>query len=315
MMDLEKKDIIYTFEDIENIINNGIDYKLSKNILDQIQLISDKVGAPEYIKTPQFDKREKKKNKENKRVILNEDWEDIRNFEITERKKNEGIDLTIDSVRKIINKITEKTYDNLYPNLIQSLDEIEDKDFNMEDIDKLADSIFVILSQTKFYGKMYSKLFKDLKERYPFLEKILDIHLNNFKNLIDSIVYINPNIDYDNYCKNNKINEKINSEAIFYVNLLNINVISIENTIDIITYIINKSFKLIDEEDKTEIIQELGEIYGNMIIEGKENLVTHENWHNIYDNIKLICSYKIKDYKSLSNKFKFKNMDILDVLE
>ena len=36
--------------------------------------------------------------------VLNDDWEDIRNFEITERKKNEGIDLTIDTVRKIINK-------------------------------------------------------------------------------------------------------------------------------------------------------------------------------------------------------------------
>lgn len=314
MMESEKKDIIYTFEDIENIINNGIDYKLNKNILDQIQLISDKVGAPEYIKTPQFDKREKRKSRDNKRVILNDDWEDIRNFEITERKKNEGIDLTIDSVRKILNKITEKTYDNLYPNLIQSLDELEDKDFNTEDIDKLADSIFVILSQTKFYGKMYSQLFKSLKEKYSFLEKVLEIRLNNFKNVIDSIVYINPNIDYDNYCKNNKINEKINSEAIFYVNLLNINDIPIENTIDIINYLINKSLKLLDEDDKIEIIQELGEIYGNMIIQGKENLVKYENWQQIYDKIKLISSYKIKDYKSLSNKFKFKNMDILDVL-
>lgn len=314
MMESEQKYIIYTFEDIEDIINNGINYKLSKNILDQIQLISDKVGAPEYIKTPQFEKREKRKNKDNKRVILNDDWEDIRNFEITERKKNEGIDLTIDAVRKIINKITEKTYDNLYPNLIQTLDELEDKDFNSEDIDKLADSIFVILSQTKFYGKMYSLLFKSLKERYSFLEKILNNRLNNFKNVIDTIVYINPNIDYDNYCKNNKINEKINSEAIFYINLLNINDIQIENIINIIIYLINKSLKLMNEDNKTEIIQELGEIYGNMIIQGKENLVKHENWHEIYDNIKLICSYKIKEYKSLSNKFKFKNMDILDVL-
>ena len=287
MMQSEKKDIIYTFEDIEDIINNGIDYKLSKNILDQIQLISDKVGAPEYIKTPQFDKREKRKNKDNKRIILNDDWEDIRNFEITERKKNEGIDLTIDTVRKIINKITEKTYDNLYPKLILSLDELEDKDFNMEDIDKLADSIFVILSQTKFYGKMYSQLFKSLKEKYLFLDKILDVRLNNFKNLVDSITYINPNIDYDNFCKNNKINEKINSEAIFYINLLNINYVSIENVIDIITYLINQSHKLMNEDNKTEIIQELGEIYGNMIIQGKENLFKHEKWDKIYNNIKL----------------------------
>ena len=263
-------------------------------ILDQIQLIWDKVGAPEYIKTPQFDKREKRKNKDNKRIILNDDWEDIRNFEITERKKNEGIDLTIDTVRKIINKITEKTYDNLYPKLILSLDELEDKDFNMEDIDKLADSIFVILSQTKFYGKMYSQLFKSLKEKYLFLDKILDVRLNNFKNLVDSITYINPNIDYDNFCKKNKINEKINSEAIFYINLLNINYVSIENVIDIITYLINQSHKLMNEDNKTEIIQELGEIYGNMIIQGKENLFKHEKWDKIYNNIKLISSFKIK---------------------
>ncbi len=315
MMELKKKDIIYTFEDIENIIDNGIDYKLSKDILDQIQFISDKVGAPEYIKTPQFDKREKRKNKDNKRsVILNNDWEDIRNFEITERKKNEGIDLTIDSVRKIINKITEKTYLNLYPSLIQSLDELEDKDFNNEEINKLGDSIFEILSQTKFYSKMYSQLFKSLKEKYLFLEKILQDRFDNFKNLVDSIVYVNPNIDYDNYCKNNKMNEKINSEGLFYINLFNINDIPIEPIIELISYLQNKSLNLMNEDNKSEIIQQLGEIYGNMIVQGKENLIKHENWDKIFNNIKLICSYKIKDYKSLSNKFVFKNMDILDVL-
>ena len=69
-----------------------------------------------------------------------------------------------------------------------------------------------------------------------------------------------------------------------------------------------------NEDNKIEIIQQLGEIYGNMIIQGKENLIKYENWDKIYNNIKLISSYKIKDYKSLSNKFIFKNMDILDVL-
>ena len=205
----------------ENGKKRGIYKEVTKHFLDgrSLQSKTRRYWTEERIMedAKKNNKREKRKNKDNKRIILNDDWEDIRNFEITERKKNEGIDLTIDTVRKIINKITEKTYDNLYPKLILSLDELEDKDFNMEDIDKLADSIFVILSQTKFYGKMYSQLFKSLKEKYLFLDKILDVRLNNFKNLVDSITYINPNIDYDNFCKNNKINEKF---TIFKLDLI-----------------------------------------------------------------------------------------------
>ncbi len=62
--------IYYTAEDFTTVLYNGFDYSVSQEIIDQIQQLSDKVGAPEYVKTPQFITKNKRKNKNNGLVIF-----------------------------------------------------------------------------------------------------------------------------------------------------------------------------------------------------------------------------------------------------
>ena len=49
----------YTDDDINNIIINEFEFSFDNEVLKNIQKISDQVGDPEYIRTPQFSKKPK----------------------------------------------------------------------------------------------------------------------------------------------------------------------------------------------------------------------------------------------------------------
>ena len=83
----------YTLSDVDKIKSLDNKYIISDEIIEMINSISEKVGAPSYVKTPIFhkkrqeDRRKKKKNLE----INDEDWIAIRNFQATEKIKKEGV--------------------------------------------------------------------------------------------------------------------------------------------------------------------------------------------------------------------------------
>ena len=88
----------YNLSDFEGIINDGFKCELSDEVLKIIQTLADQVGAPEYIKTPQFIRKDKSdgayRNRRNRRKqkateLSDEAWEEIRNFEATKRVEKE----------------------------------------------------------------------------------------------------------------------------------------------------------------------------------------------------------------------------------
>jgi hypothetical protein len=136
----------YTLQDFNNILLGGFIYDLKdSNVIELISSLSNKVGAPTYIKTPVFPMREKQnsgvggtetsnsnsnsnsisassqenyssstlsnrrpRNKPSQ--ISDEDWTLIRTFQKTEIKKTEGIEKRVDVIRSLLNKLTDATY-------------------------------------------------------------------------------------------------------------------------------------------------------------------------------------------------------------
>ena len=87
----------YTIDDISKIIDKGITYELTDDVMQTIQHLAEQVGAADYVRTPQFQRngnRGKKKSRSNNASteISNDDWEAIRNFQATEIAKKAGID-------------------------------------------------------------------------------------------------------------------------------------------------------------------------------------------------------------------------------
>ena len=119
------------------------------NVIELISSLSNKVGAPTYIKTPIFPKREKpngvgtdqstsnsnsnasQENSSSSRrprnkpsQISDEDWTLIRTFQKTELKKTEGIEKRIDTIRSLLNKLTDATYSVVESEILSEVNNI-----------------------------------------------------------------------------------------------------------------------------------------------------------------------------------------------
>ena len=221
----------YHLSDFENKINSGFKCELPAEILDIIQKLADQVGAPEYIKTPQFVRKEGNSNgyrnrnrrrKQKATELSDEAWNEIRNFEATKRVEREGIDKSIDNVRKAMNKISNKTYDTLKETIFTELKTIVDTgiDTDGEDLNKLVDSLFRIASQNGFYSELYAKLYAELVESYDFIKTPLEKSVAGFITGLNTIKYVSPDEDYDKFCKNNKDNTVRRAVGGFFVNAL-----------------------------------------------------------------------------------------------
>lgn len=147
----------YTLQDFNTIIWGGFSSDLKDSgVIELISSLADKVGAPSYIKTPVFPKREKqekidntnnkfdnkqnvlpmassssagvnnRRGRNNPSQITDDDWNMIRKFQKTELRKAEGIEKRIDTIRSLLNKLTETTYDVVKNEIFDEVKQIID---------------------------------------------------------------------------------------------------------------------------------------------------------------------------------------------
>ena len=86
---------------------------IDDNTIKVINSLATLVGAPTYKKTPVFTKpiMRKERPRRAKVTITASDWEEMRNFKVTElNKKEEGVEKQIDDIRGLLNKITSKNF-------------------------------------------------------------------------------------------------------------------------------------------------------------------------------------------------------------
>ena len=307
----------YNLNDIENIklLNNN--YVISDDIIQIINSISEKVGAPSYNKTPNFHKKKEERKKRKKNTDINdEDWEAIRNFQATEIKKKEGIDKLTDSIRCELNKLSEATYSLHKDKILELMSELMTAEFNQEEKNKVVEIIFDIASNNKFYSKLYADLYKDLSYFYSCLTNLLDNQVNNYKDLFKNIKSYDSNTDYENYCINNKLNESRRAMTTFIVNLFKIDIIQPEVIYDMIEFLKEITRNTINDETKKASICEIAENLFILITETKYKIKesNNDNYEEICEFVKDMKSLKAKDKLGLSNKAIFKYMDIYDNL-
>jgi hypothetical protein len=163
---------------------------------------------------------------------------------------------------------------------------------------------------------MYADLYSDLINKFQIMEDIFQDNFNNFMNLFDTIEYVEPNVDYNKFCKINKDNEKRKSLAAFFINLMNNNIISKDKIVNIIRNLMNKIYLYINEDNKKNEVDELTE---NIALLYKKELFNGTIHYELIDNmgiseiIEKLAHSKSKNYLSLSNKSIFKFMDLIEM--
>lgn len=317
--------IKYGKADFDKIQMDGFTFTLNSETMKIIQMIANQVGSPEYIKTPQFEKREIHRinnntiigrNKKNKTMEMNsEDWHTMKTVSTTVINKKEGIESAIDQIRKHLNKMTTKTYVSLKEKIIEEIEKINvESDVSTTDMTKIGEAIFSIASGNSFFSSMYAELFKELMEKFDSMRVIFDLNFDKFRSIFNTIDYCDPNTNYDKFCANNKLNEQRRAISLFYVNLMVQGVIPPGKLIDIISDLQSYMNRIIVEDNNKSIVDELSEILYIIITNSYEKLKDVKGWEDIRTFVVVVSEMKPVNVASISNKTIFKHMDMLDVI-
>jgi len=330
------KSLIYSLEQIEDIIFKGFDYELPEAVMEKISNLAMEVGSPDYVRTPIFKKRENpmkvepisavntikeqgKKKRGNKamELINDEDWDSIRTFHTTKMESKVGIDAEFDSIRSFINKMTDKNYIDMRNKIVEIIEKIVSENTG-SDLSSIGSNIFEIASSNRYYSKIYADLYADLCSKFEFIKSKYEENFERFTELFENIEYVDPNENYDKFCEINKVNEKRKSLATFYVNLMYCGVVSKVDIMLITRNLLAKIYEYISMENKKNEVEELTEtvalLYRNDLYknDGAEEYERIEDY-TISEIINKIANSKVKDYKSLTNKALFKFMDLIDM--
>jgi hypothetical protein len=328
----------YNITEYEKITNAGFICNLSQETLDIISKLSEQVGAPTYIKTPIFLKKESrsigdvgggvggvaggggngfKKIKSKPSEITDDDWDAIRAFQTTQKHVSEGIQKNVDNIRGFLNKITDTNEEAMTKDIKAEISQLIEHDTSSENMMKIGYSIFNIASSNSFYSALYARLFKCLMNDYDIFKKIFEDNFKEFMNLFESIEFVDPKKNYDKFCEYTKSNDKRRAMSLFVVNLMINHVIGEDEIIEIINQLQILIMSYLRKPEKSNEVEELTENLFIIVTKSKSYLDKGETkaaWESIIKNIEFITILKpkMKEYPSITNKTIFKHMDIFE---
>ena len=292
----------YSENDFNNIKFEMNEYHLSDETKSIISEIMNKVGSPNYIRTPNFHKRGKKKEVRDP------------NFKTTIINNSEGIDIIFNKLRIDLNKITSKTYSTIEENILININGILNESLELQEENKRRITmVFINACSSRFICELTVKLYAKLLNKFELKQQLLD-ELIERMSFFRNIDWCDPNEDYDKFCEINKKNEEMRGFCLFLITLVKFDVLELEY----VSNLVIKMFELFDEllniENNKEIVQELSEQLFVIISNGFLLLKESEHWNTIESRINQITKMKNKMYKSISNKTIFKFMDLNDCI-
>ena len=308
----------YSFSDIEQISFNGFNFTIPQETLDIISSLAVKVGSPAYVKTPVFQKREplvsnnsappirRRRNKETA------DWDSPPPIQSTASvlAQKEGISADINQIRVCLNKVSESTYADVLAQL-KTILTTSTETATEEELHKIGDTIFEIVSNNKFFSRLYANIYTELMKSFPALNAIFignyDSHLSLFKN----IEYIDPDTDYNKFCANNVINERRKSVSAFFVNLATNGTIPHENVANLLKELVESVLSFMVQPNKSnevcELIENISILYNHSM---SQTILYGGQEKTVSEIITQLSKTKMKTYPSLSSKAIFKCMDM-----
>lgn len=317
-------DIKYTLEDFTKITFDGFSFDFPPNVFKIISDLSSEVGSPNYVKTPIFTKKNNQviddifhRKKKIIKPLNDSEWEKcIITTSTLKLDKTHTFEFHLSVIRSHLNKLTDKNYNDIKPKIIQSIDDIFLSNSSEEQLLILGNTMFDIASTNRFYSKIYAKLYSELIQKYQIMKDIFETNFNNFMSLFENIEYINMEIDYDKFCKNNKNNEKRKAIATFFINLMENNVIQQKSIVQLVRNLMALVFTNIFIENKKNEVDEWTENIAILYI--KDIIDNHTNSYELIDGftiselILMLSKSKPKNYLSLSSRSIFKYLDLYE---
>ena len=333
--------MMYSLTDFTDISNKGFHVILPNETVTLINELSHLVGSPNYIKTPVFTKRvttsdiDKKRRRQRNRVVdTSETWTSGTNANIVFNptssliKKNEdGVTTPIQLIRPLLNKFGSNTVNqHIKEELLSVFGNIFESDITQEELSKLLNQVFDIISSNLFYSSAYAGLYSELLTKHSIFVETLDNQLSKYISTYSDISSVDPKEDYDAFCSMNKKNDRREAVTSFYVNLYKLNNISQYNMLNITKKVVcmiqeniydSKSEQLITELIKNIFIlldpsSDLFSSCNDIMMEPSKDTEEDEDTMSIREYIIQLSGSAQKTYPGLNTKGLFKLKDLID---
>ena len=294
----------YSLDVFEDVKKEGFDFQFDSSVINMIQDIAEKVGAPGYIKTPIF---AKKKKPTIKATVFKQEIACL--FD----------EIKVD-IRKMMNKISNDSYDDIYEVLckkIESLINEENKSPEKlkEEMSYIGNLIFDLATYNHFYTGLYAKLYRDLMKKYDIFTNILEITFTQFMERFANIKYVSPNDDYDGHCKYNQEKDIRKALTSFISELCLLDVIEEEYVITLINDLHAQIQVHISNENMKHLCDELSECIKLLICNTIDVLIKVDDWSSIEGLVEACCKLKPRVNPGFTSKSLFCFYDIRDRLK
>ena len=309
----------YTVKDFDQLIYQGINFQLSSEIIQILQNLEKQLNVPVTIK-----KNHVFKSSSSTSTSSEHTWKPPPDlapkpvFKATQIEKKEGIEKIINQIRVALNKLSQKNYDLQMEMVILLMRDFFDMnetepDENQEiNTEKVTGSIFEIASSNKVLSELYAKLYKELIGQFPVFSETILIWVEKYKTSLHEIKYVDPKINYDEFCGYNKKNDLRKSCLGFLVNLMKVDVISRDLMFNIIRQLQQLVLEFIWQPNRLNDVEEITENIFLVITQGLDALQMEEAWNrDIVPVIETLAKCKVKEYASMSSRMVFKYQDLV----
>ena len=303
--------ITYNLENYLNILKEYPKTSLNPEVLKNYDNLLEKLNINKLVLNTESDTKKTKRYKLNKKSedLLSSDKVVIFKERVITEK--EDIDKVKDIIKGCLNKLTTKNYAQQKEVMVNILNDNSDKESILE---FFSINFFDIISRNRFYSELYSELFNELHILYPVLDKHKKMFMRSCLENIYNINYVDENVNYEGFCKNNKKNDTRRSMNIFLMNLLKKSLVESDEVLELVSRIKEQISENRDIENKSYLIEELTENLFIFISESNDTMKNHDEWNNIIDFVKEYSKYKSKDFSSITNRIIFKYMDMVDLI-
>lgn len=286
--------IMVSMYTLEYFNNYNSEYVLSDDTLESIKNLRNSINIIE-----------KKNDRKIRKSNSDGNWEMLRNFKTTRIGNNEEAEKPSNDLRNILNKLSKGNLDENIEKIKVILTSQSD-----EELKKSIQLILQISCSNNFYSELYSKMMKEIIKITTIAKYELFYLIQNYINNLKNIEYIDPNENYDDFCKYNKQNDLQKSKLLFFMNLNKQDIIQSNELDNIEKSIFDTIEKNIVIENKKNEVEELIE---NLYVY-YSNTNNSINKEKIMLKIKNIYSNK-ESSLSLSSRGKFRCMDIIDIID
>jgi hypothetical protein len=315
----------YTLQDFNTIIFNGFNFTLGEDIIRKINELAGQVGSPTYIKTPVFQKKDRNtessllsnsKRRRDAKYSNHPCTDHDKIFNATKIVHKTGLEGNIDLIRSYLNKITDRTFEDMKTNIITILDKLFDEEsIKEQEIMRISSYLFEFASTNRYFSKLYADLYTELVNRYECMSPTLETSFHSFLKMFADIEYVDPDVNYDEFCKINKINEKRKALSTFFVNLCANKLLTHDKLVELTCIMIQRVIEYISMPDKKAHVDEYTENIAILFNKDEYITITDKliDGKTITETILMLATSKPKTYPSLSSKCIFKYMDLVDM--